>query len=251
MRRILVVITVLAACSSRAAPEGQVVVVVSANAEWRVIRSLFGDTQPGSTPYGETLAVQLGPRQEPVLFIHGGWGKISAAASAQYVIDRWHPELIVNLGTCGGFAGAIDRFATVLAERTLVYDIFERMGDAKEAIEAYATTIDLGWLGIGTPTPVVRTTLVSADQDLDPNELPHLRNEYKAIAGDWESGAIAYVAKRNATRVLILRGVTDLVGNAGGEAYGKEQVYVDGSRRVMTDLVKALPLWLERRHQAR
>ncbi|TMQ11461.1 MAG: 5'-methylthioadenosine/S-adenosylhomocysteine nucleosidase [Deltaproteobacteria bacterium] len=243
MRLMLVIALALTACSPRA-PEGRIIVVVSANVEWRAIKPLFADTAPGTTPYGETLSVEVGPRRDPVLFIHGGWGKISAAGSAQYVIDRWHPELIVNLGTCGGFAGAIERFATVLAERTLVYDIVERMGDAKEAIDAYATTIDLGWLGAGTPTPVVRTTLVSADQDLDPAQLAHLRDDYKAVAGDWESGAIAYVAQRNATRVLILRGVTDLVGDAGGEAYGKEQVYVDGSKRVMTDLVAALPAWL-------
>ena len=39
------------------------------------------------------------------------------------------------------------------------------------------------------------------------------------MALDWESGAIAWVAARNQTRCLILRGVTDLVGEAGDEAY--------------------------------
>ena len=90
----LVIALALTACSPRA-PEGRTVVVVSANVEWRAIKPLFADTAPGTTPYGETLSVEGGPRRDPVLFIHGGWGKISAAGSAQYVIDRWHPELIV------------------------------------------------------------------------------------------------------------------------------------------------------------
>jgi adenosylhomocysteine nucleosidase len=35
--------------------------------------------------------------------------------------------------------------------------------------------------------------------------------------GDWESGAIAWVAAHNHTRVIILRGVTDLVDAPGGD----------------------------------
>ena len=34
-----------------------------------------------------------------ILFLHGGWGKIAATASAQYAIDRWNPCLLINLGT--------------------------------------------------------------------------------------------------------------------------------------------------------
>jgi adenosylhomocysteine nucleosidase len=45
----------------------------------------------------------------PVVYIHGGWGKISAAVSAQYVIDRWNPDLLINLGTCGSFEGLVKR----------------------------------------------------------------------------------------------------------------------------------------------
>ena len=81
------------------------------------------------------------------------------------------------------------------------------MGDPKEAIDAYATAIDLTWLG-APPTQVVRGTIVSADQDLDPARLDELRSAYHAVAADWESGAIAHVAALNHTRVLILRGVS-------------------------------------------
>jgi adenosylhomocysteine nucleosidase len=180
-----------------------------------------------------------------VLFFHGGWGKIAAAASTQYVIDRWRPDMLINLGTCGGFAGAIERGTIVLAERALVYDIIEQMGDADEAIAHYATTLDLAWLGEDTPQPVQRALLVSADRDLVAAELPQLRARFGAIAGDWESGAIAYVAARNHVRCLILRGVTDLVGEDGGEAYdGTMDLFRERTRDVMTRLLEALPGWI-------
>ena len=178
---------------------------------------------------------------------HGGWGKIAAAASAQYVLDRWAPQLLVNLGTCGGFQGDIEKGEIILVERTLVYDIVEQMVDPQAAIAHYATDIDLSWLGQDYPQTVRRTLLVSGDRDLVMDDIPRLKAEYGAVAGDWESGAIAWVAARNNTRCLILRGVTDLVGAGGGEAYdGNVQVFVEGAARILKRLVDALPAWIAR-----
>jgi hypothetical protein len=41
-----------------------------------------------------------------------------------------------------------------------------------------------------------------------------------------------------------LRGVTDLVGASGGEAYGNYHVFDENARTIMGQLVKALPAWL-------
>src|SRR5687767_5033644 len=99
---------------------GPVVVLISAGAEWRVVREHFPEAQSATTPYGEWCAIELpvAGRSEPVAFAHGGWGKIAAAASTQYAVDRWRPRLLINLGTCGGFAGHVARGEVVLAERT-------------------------------------------------------------------------------------------------------------------------------------
>ena len=76
-------------------------------------------------------------------------------------------------------------------------------------------------------------------------EVPVLRARFGAAAGDWESGAIAYVARRNGVRCLILRGVTDLVGTGGGEAYdGTVAFFKAQARVIMTKLLEALPAWL-------
>ena len=59
------------------------VVIISANAEWRATRELLSVREVISTPMGEWF------EQDGVLYFHGGWGKISAAATAQYVIDHF------------------------------------------------------------------------------------------------------------------------------------------------------------------
>jgi len=225
----------------------RVLVIISAGAEWKALGSFFPAALPQQSPFGEwfTVDLDLDDHVGPVVFLHGGWGKIAAAASAQYAIDRWSPQLLINLGTCGGFHGQIEKGEIVLVERTIVYDIVEQMTDPRAAIAHYTTEIDLAWLKPPYPQAVRRTLLVSGDRDLVVEDIPRLRAEYGAVAGDWESGALAWVAARNNTRCLILRGVTDLVGSSGGEAYnGNLQVFVEGAAGVMRQLVAALPEWI-------
>jgi adenosylhomocysteine nucleosidase len=242
-----IALVVLVGCARAAAPAEvpvKAVVVVSANTEWKVVKQVYPDARYEPTPWGETFERTIDGAR--VVYLHGGWGKVAAAGSAQYAIDRWHPRYVINLGTCGGFDGAIERHTVVLANRTVIYDIKEAMGDSAEAIRDYSVELDLSWLTGTAPTAVTTTLLVSGDRDLVPAELADLAQRYRAVAGDWESGAIAYTCARNHQRVLILRGVTDLVSTTGGEAYGSMETFARGADIVMRRLLGELPAWLAR-----
>lgn len=219
------------------------VVLISARSEWRAVSELFPALPQEHSPFGCWFQTHI--QAEPVIFFQGGWGKISAAASTQYAISQWKPRLVVNLGTCGGLAGRIEKDEILLVEETLVYDIYEQMGSAEEALAFYSTRLDLSWLREPLPHPVRRGRLLSADRDILAKDVAMLQEQYGAVAADWESGAIAWVARRNQTPCLILRGVSDLVGSSGGEAYDNIEIFHDGARRVMNILVTALPGWLE------
>jgi adenosylhomocysteine nucleosidase len=86
--------------------------------------------------------------------------------------------------------------------------------------------------------------LVSADRDIVVEDIPMLIEKYNAVAADWESGAIAWVAQKNNTRLLILRAVSDLVGADGGEAYGNIELFHERTKVVMQDLFQQLPKFL-------
>jgi adenosylhomocysteine nucleosidase len=217
-------------------------VIISANIEWKAVKKIFPNEKLSLSPWGEYFFKDF--EKEKTLVFHEGWGKVAAGGATQYVIGQFHPEILINLGTCGGFEGEVNRNEIILADRTLIYDISEAMGDSKEAIADYATDIDLSWLPENYPVTVRKTVLISADKDLRPDEINFLKKEYRAVAGDWESGAIAYTAKRNKTKVLILRGVTDLVGTQRGEAYGNLNLYEERTEEVMRRLFDDLPLWI-------
>ncbi|HSQ27120.1 MAG TPA: 5'-methylthioadenosine/S-adenosylhomocysteine nucleosidase [Anaerolineales bacterium] len=226
--------------------DGPVVVLISADAEWRAMRKWFPDVQIQISPYGEWFRCRLPGLDvtDKILFLHGGWGKIAAAGSTQYAISRWSPRLLINLGTCGGLAGEIERGTIILVNKTIVYDIIEQMGDYDEHLAHYTTEIDLSWLHPPYPQDVQENLLISADRDILTEQIPWLKEKFGAVAADWESAAIAYVAAQNHTRIIILRAVTDLVAESGGEAYGNLAFFQLATEKVMANFVQALPAWI-------
>ena len=218
----------------------KVVVLISAIAEWNAVKPLFPDVKMRRFPFGECFDIIL--QDEHISFFHSGWGKIASAGSMQYVINKYSPDVIVNLGTCGGFEPAVRQGEVILVENTYVYDIVELMGDL-DIVSYYATSLDLSWLPEPYPYPVRRGTIASADSDLPPAKIPWLRSQ-GAIAADWESAALAWVAQRNNARLLILRGVSDMVSEEGGEAYNNIEMFNERARGVMQQLIEQLPDWL-------
>ncbi len=220
-----------------------ILVLISANVEWREVKRYYPNLVCQNTPYGEYFILEI--NQHQIVFFQGGWGKIAAAASTQYALTMFTPELVFNLGTCGGFSGRIKRDEVILAQRTLVYDIVEQMLDASEAICFYAVEHDLSRLKEPFPIPVQKEVLVSADRDIIPEDIAGLIQKYDAVAADWESGAIAWVCKRNQVPCFFLRGVSDLVDENGGEAYGDGlQIFEQGTARIMKRLLDSFPEWV-------
>lgn len=236
----------------------RIAVVISANAEWKPVKEALeavgpvgpvGSVRIERSPYGEFFTHSIAG--EPVLFVHGGWGKIDAAASAEYVIGRWRPQLLINLGTCGGIEGRMQRLERLIVNRTVVYDIHEAIGDSAEAIADYSTDIDLGWLGDQFPLRHRRAAMYSADRDLIASAIADLTRRFPdVIAADWESASIARVAARRQTRVLILRAASDLVSDTHGEAAGNLPLFHGNAattmRLLLDDLRTVVPYVLPR-----
>lgn len=232
-------------------------ILISANAEWEATKPLFPGAPITPTPYGESIHLtpniltpdtphltpdNLTPETFHLTLIHSGWGKISSAATMQYVIDHHSPDLIVNLGTCGGFEGCVSQGDIILVEKTFVHDILELM-EQDDISPYYASDLDLTWLSEPYPYPVRRGALASADGDLLPERIPLLKSK-GAIAADWESAALAWVAHKNKARLLILRAVSDVVHEQGSDAYNNYEVFKARTRGIMKQLIEQLPGWL-------
>ena len=152
----------------------KIVVLISAIAEWDGVKPLFPESEIKTSPFGESMRVILGTWS--LELFHSGWGKIASAAMMQYVLDHNSPDVVVNLGTCGGFEGVVSQGDVILVDKTFVYDIVELMGDL-DISTYYAASLDLSWLPEPYPYPVRRGTLASADSDLPPEKIPFLKSK--------------------------------------------------------------------------
>jgi adenosylhomocysteine nucleosidase len=218
----------------------KIALVISANAEWQSVRPLFPNAEVEHYRYGEFFPAAIG--ELPVMFFHMGWGKTASAGALQYILDHYAPDLVINLGTCGGFAGTVQRGEVLLVERAFIYDIVELM-DSADVLDYYATSLDLSWLSEPYPYPVRRGRMASADSDLLPEKI-HCLKSRGVLAADWESASLAWVAKKNAARLLILRAVSDLVDVEGGEVYEQIEEFNERAKEIMKQLVGQLPGWL-------
>ena len=87
----------------------------------------------------------------------------------------------------------------ILVAQTFLYDIVELMNPA-DVTAYYANSLDLSWLAEPYPYPVRRGLLASADSDLMPEKISIIRS-YGALAADWESASLAWVAQKNNARL--------------------------------------------------
>lgn len=225
----------------------EAVVLIAADAEWQVVRA---------EEHYRACRIGAGPFEwfrchgQPVVFVRSGCGKIGAAAAVQHAIDRWAPRLVLNLGTCGGFEPAdVTEGEVILASRTIVYDMVERSGGQCRMEQRFTTDLRYPWLKPPYPGSARVETIVSADQDVNPEQVALLHARFGAVAGDWESAAVAHVAKTvNGVDCLILRVVSDLVSPNGGTIYGQgegaSKLFDQHVRKVFPPLLETLPDWL-------
>jgi adenosylhomocysteine nucleosidase len=98
MNRIaFLLLLVFSSCSRNRTPE--IVVLISANAEWKVVKSIFTKENYQQTPWGEFFQTEIegSNRKTSVIFFHEGWGKTAAAGATQFAIDKWNPDYLINL----------------------------------------------------------------------------------------------------------------------------------------------------------
>ena len=216
------------------------IVLISAQGEWDVVKDYYHPTEISSSPYGDWFIMDIEDNRN-VMFFQSGWGKISASGSTQYVIDQWNPEVLINLGTCGGFEGEIQKGDIIVVNKTITYDILEQMGDSQAAIDHFSSKLKTISLEKIEGLRWREHLMISADQDIVAKKVPFLKTQFHAIAADWESSSIAFIANKNQKDIYILRGVSDIVRETGSEAYGNLSNFQAGAKLVMTTLLDILP----------
>lgn len=163
----------------------------------------------GFTPYGEYICRNI--EGTDCIFYHSGATKTRSSGACQYAIDKWNPNYLFVLGTCGGVSELLKPLDIVIADNTAQYDCITGMGEeCNTFFEMFIQDIDNAWINFNQlPFTVYEGFVATADQDLGNKQIDMLRSE-NVLCADWESGAISHICKLNNIKCCVIRGITDI-----------------------------------------
>lgn len=152
-----------------------------------------------------------------ILAYAGGIGKVNAAMSAQLVIDRYHPDWIVNAGVAGSFLD-VPIGTVVLASSFVQHDVdTSAMGDPigmvstvnrvefpTDGLEQSEAILDR--LGVEYITGKVATGEVFMTRG---ERADFVHQTFAPTLCEMEGGAIAQVCVRNGVKYTALKSVSD------------------------------------------
>lgn len=185
----------------------------------------------------------LSPGPDPITRIDR-IGPVYAAWTLARSIAAQRPDLVVNMGTAGGFAAqGLGIADLVLARDTMFHDArvalagfdavaraHTRLSPSDAQLDALATTID------------ARVGLASSGSSLDATDSEMaLFARTRTLAKDMELAALASVCAAERLPLVALKGVTDLVdrAHAGGEP--AHEAFVRNLERTCARLADAAP----------
>ncbi|MCP4180196.1 MAG: 5'-methylthioadenosine/S-adenosylhomocysteine nucleosidase [bacterium] len=215
---------------------------ICSNREWRAAKDIFTTfpTQIKHQVYGEYFEQKINNKK--CIIYHSGPTKTKSAAACQHAIDKWSPEIIYVLGTCGAVSEMLDIFDVIMANRTVQYDCSEFIGENTHGFYTpMITDIDISNTNIDNiKEKITIGTIGTADRDIDYKTASTLRKE-NFLAADWESGAISKVCSINRVKCIILRGISDKpVENSSSDKEKQVRDYQKNTSIVMNKLFNLL-----------
>lgn len=160
----------------------------------------------------------------PVTVAQCSPGKVNAALCCQIMIDKFATDKIINIGVGCSLNKDVVIKNVVIANDVCEYDIdITALGEPRgfiNGLNVIKVETDkklsdaLSQCAIRQGEKIHRGTIASGDTFIASNDLKQtLRDEFDAICGEMEGGAIGHVCKANNIPFAVLRSVSD-----GGDA---------------------------------
>lgn len=149
---------------------------------------------------------------EDVALIISNIGKVSAALSAQALIDKFSPELLFNFGSAGGIKGETEALLYYYVEKSAQYDF--DLTALEDVPLGYNQGYDRVFFdSIEIKTDLEKKTLASSDKFTSEKADVDKLMKMGCSIFDMEGAAIAQVALSNGVPFISVKGVSDLYGS--------------------------------------
>ncbi len=161
-----------------------------------------------------------------VVAVYSGVCKVNAAIAAQFLIDLFHVDGIINAGTAGGMDETVQLFDTVVSERVAYHDVaddiltefhpwlkenyFYANPKLYSAAQRYSQQ---------SAFPILFGTMVTGEQFIEEEKREIIHQSFAPLCVDMETGSIAHVCYVNQVPFLSVRTITDTAEHQGIEIF--------------------------------
>lgn len=193
-------------------------------------------------PGGEFHTGQLGAHE--VALVQANIGKVNAAVNTQAVIDRFHPDLVINTGIAGALDTGVRVLDTVIGTRLCYHDfdpvlmegfypfVRDFQADAPWVQAAQDAAVHLG-MTVHTGCITTGDVFVSKGADKE-----RISAATQALCVEMEGCAVAHAAYLNGLPFLILRTISDSADDQADMDYETfEQEAADRSAHLLVELL--------------
>ena len=140
-------------------------------------------------------------------------GKVNSARVCQILIDKFNPNLVINIGTAGSVDNKLDIGDVVVANKLVQYDFdvtpFGRKLGEIENIGEFIE-VDKKLLDLFKGTNVTIGTIATGDKFIvNIEEKNNIRNIFNALCIEMEGASIAQVCLLDKIPFLVIRSITD------------------------------------------
>ncbi|EGA90228.1 pfs protein, putative [Planococcus donghaensis MPA1U2] len=211
---------------------------ISIATKWEYEASLkyfsIKDSERFAYPYGEYFIRTI--EDAELIFYSTGVRKVNGVGGNQYMIAKFNLTKVIVAGTCAGIDGKFSNLDVFVPERAVQYDctVKEIEPFIKQSfivdinLSKYENDFYTGTIGTADKAVVMWNDYI----ELKENDI---------TVADTESGAIAYICKKNDIECIIIKGISDFPTDERNSDKFKSNieqmnVYLENTPKVMNKI---------------
>ena len=184
-----------------------------------------------------------------IILSKSGIGKVNSAITTQFIIDKYKPKYIINIGIAGGLSPNIKSGDTIIGKKMVQHDFdITAFGKPKGYIDnkmepnkptlfySDKTLINK----FSKEKSLINGFIASGDIFVsDKKTKIDIKNEFGVDAIDMESAAIAQTAKRNNIPFIVLRTISDGLNETAKEYKQNKQSSANKPSLMVVKILKS------------
>ncbi|KYG58035.1 5'-methylthioadenosine/S-adenosylhomocysteine nucleosidase [Planococcus maritimus] len=168
---------------------------------------------------------------QELILLKSGIGKVNAAMTTTILMQEFKPDLVLNIGSAGGFDEELEVGAVVISDEVRHHDVDAtvfgyELGQVPQMPAAYIANKELVELAvqavddIGEHQHAVGLIATGDSFMSDPERVASVKQQFPAMkAAEMEAAAVAQVCFQYDTAFVVIRALSDIAGKESSVSF--------------------------------